>query len=84
MFLLMKKYGVVMKTVNLHTIERDGELYTEKLYKLNHWDPDLNSKLHKEYMVHVDLVMDLSAELTRAANHVCDQVRRYLLSNFRL
>lgn len=74
----------LINTFYTHSIEK-GEFYeTEKFYKIDHWDPDLNKKLHKEFMFHVDLVMDLTVELTRAANYVCDQVRRYLLPDFRL
>ncbi|QUW20727.1 hypothetical protein JSQ81_12960 [Sporosarcina sp. Marseille-Q4063] len=74
----------LINTFTHHSIERNGELYTEKFYKLDRWDPELNSKLHKEYMFHVDLIMDLTTELTRAANLICDQIRRYILSDFRL
>ncbi|PFY80043.1 hypothetical protein [Bacillus toyonensis] len=73
-----------INTFYKHATKR-GEIYeTEKFYKLDHWDPDLNKKLHKEFLFHVDLVMDLTVELTRAVNYVCDQVRRYLLPDFRL
>jgi len=74
----------LINTFKLHSIERGEELETEKFYKIDRWDPELNSKLHKEYMFHVDLVQDLTVELTRAANYICDQVRRYILSDFRL
>ncbi|MCT6930520.1 MAG: hypothetical protein M3Z89_20935 [Lysinibacillus fusiformis] len=74
----------LINTFNLHSRERGEGLETEKFYKLDRWDPELNNTLHKEFMFHVDLVMDLTAELTRAANYICDQVRRYLLSDFRL
>ncbi|WP_209121170.1 hypothetical protein [Alkalihalobacillus sp. BA299] len=74
----------LINTFSLHAIERGEGLETEKFYRLDRWDPELNSKLHKEYMFHVDLIMDLTVELTRAGNYVCDQVRRYILSDFRL
>ncbi len=67
-----------------HAIEVKGYYKTEKIYKIDRWDPELYNKLYKEYMFHVDLVMDLTVELTRAANYLCDQVRRYLISDFRL
>lgn len=74
----------LINTFKLHSIDRGEGLETEKFYKIDHWDPKLNSKLHKEYMFHVDLVMDLTVELTRAANYICNQVRRCILSDFRL
>lgn len=74
----------LINTFKIHSVEKWEELETEKFYKIDRWDPELNNKLHKEFMFHVDLVMDLTVELTRAANYICDQVRRYILSNFRL
>lgn len=75
----------LINTFNLHSIDRGEGLETEKFYKkLDRWDPELNNKLHKEYIFHIDLIMDLTVELTRAANYVCDQIRRYILSDFRL
>ncbi len=74
----------LINTFSAHSVSRGDELETEKFYKIDRWDPELNSRLHKEFMFHVDLVMDLTIELTRAANYLCDQVRRYILSDFRL
>lgn len=74
----------LINTFSLYSKERGEWLETEKFYRVERWDPELNSKLHKEYMFHVDLIMDLTVELTRAANYICDQVRRYIMSDFRL
>lgn len=57
---------------------------TRKFYKIPNWDPELYDGLLKQYNFHVDLVEDLMLELTRAANFVCDMIRRYILSSFRL
>lgn len=67
-----------------HAVENNGILSTEKFYKIERWDSDLYSKLHQQFMFHVDLVEDLIVELTRAANYLCDQVRKYILSDFRM
>ena len=60
------------------------ELYTRKFYQIEQWDPPLYSKLVVQYEFHVDIVCDLMLELTRAANLICDEVRRNIAPNFRL
>ncbi|MBL8656847.1 MAG: hypothetical protein JNJ92_05730 [Altererythrobacter sp.] len=60
------------------------ELFTRKFYKIEQWDPPLHAKLVTQYDFHVDIVSDLMLELTRAANFVCDEVRRHIAHNFRL
>jgi hypothetical protein len=67
-----------------HAEESNKELITKKFYRIDYWDEELHSRLHKEFSFHVDLVMDLTLELTRAANYLCDKVRKFLLPNFRL
>jgi len=59
-----------------------GMLYTRKFYKVDRWDEKLYSDLHKQYEYHVYLVEDLVVELTRAANYVCDKIRKFLLPSF--
>lgn len=62
----------------------DRELMTEKFYKIDHWNEDLYRRLVQQYEFHVDLVQDLTLELTRASNLVCDRVRRHLFHSYRL
>lgn len=58
---------------------------TEKFYKrLEEWDGEKYDKLSKQFDFHVDLVQDLICEMTRAANYLCDQIRRQLSSSFRI
>lgn len=58
---------------------------TEKFYKrLQRWDDEAYNKLSKQCDFHVDLVQDLACELTRTANYLCDQIRKYLSSSFRI
>ncbi len=59
-------------------------LFTAKFYQIPEWDPPRYARLSKQYDFHVDLVSDLMLELTRAANLVCDQVRRNIAHNYRL
>jgi hypothetical protein len=58
-------------------------LWTKKFYKISEWDKQRYDKLLQEYGSHVDLVLDLALELTRAANYVCDRVRASFLHSFR-
>jgi hypothetical protein len=62
----------------------DDAFITEKFYKIDYYDPKLYRELGNEYDRHVDLIHDLTLELTRAANYVCDKVRNELLHSFRL
>lgn len=68
-------------------LERTGRsdmLFTEKFYQLDDWDPPRYARLSREYEFHVDIVSDLMLELTRAANLICDVVRRDISHAYRL
>lgn len=68
-----------------HSIEQGKEwLTTEKFYHIEEWDPERYDKLLKEYDFHVALVEDLMLELTRAGNYVCDNIRKYVFSSYRM
>lgn len=67
-----------------HVVEKDTMYITEKFYRIDKWDTKLYSKLLNEYNFHVSLVQDLILELTRAANYICDNVRKVLNATFRL
>ncbi|GAK94862.1 hypothetical protein JCM19298_1692 [Nonlabens ulvanivorans] len=62
----------------------DITYYTEKIYKTNGY---LEQKQYQEaldrFNFQVDLVQDLGLELTRSANYLCDQIRKYLMYSFR-
>lgn len=62
----------------------DDMLYTEAFYKTQEVDQETYDRLLKRFEFHVDLVHDLTFELTRAANYVCDQVRENLDHTFRV
>lgn len=67
-----------------HAETKDGRYVTVQLYRgvdgwNKHYDVDL---LRYEY--HVDLVHDLTFELTRSANYVCDRVRQNLSPSYRI
>jgi hypothetical protein len=69
---------------HLDTRGKGEDLFTRKFYQIQQWDPPLYAKLAAQYDFHVDIVGDLMLELTRAANLVCDEVRRHLAHNFRM
>ena len=62
-------------------------LTTKKFYKNGDYD-DFDSEkyalLSLKFEHHVDLVEDLTLELTRAANLVCDEIRSHLIPNYRI
>lgn len=62
----------------------DNFWQTKKFYQIEEWNPDLYKRLSDEFDDHVGLVEDLALELTRAANYVCDNVRKVLLSSYRI
>ncbi len=66
--------------------DREDEKFirTKKFYKISEWDEERYNKLLKQYEKHVNLVNDLFFELTRAANYVCDKVRRTIFNGYRL
>lgn len=78
-----KVLQALLDTFSVHSIKINGWYQTERFYKSGGWN-DNYDELLKEYNFHVDLIADLTAELTRAANYVCDQVRGYLFSDFRI
>jgi hypothetical protein len=72
-------------TFDKHSKElNEDHLQTEKFYKISEWNPALYKYLGDKYEFYVDLVEDLMLELTRAANYLCNVVRRYLDPSFRL
>lgn len=68
------------------TEENDDEPWyrTKKFYKIPEWDPERYNMLSAKHDFHIDLVQDLGIELTRAANYVCDQVRKSLSPSYRI
>jgi hypothetical protein len=58
---------------------------TEKFYKdIPGWAPPLYDQRLRQYNFHVALVQDLMLELTRAANYVCDKVRKFIFPTYRI
>lgn len=59
-------------------------LWTEKFYQIHEWDEKRYFALSRKFDYHVSLVEDLMLELTRAANYVCDKIRKFISPSFRL
>lgn len=77
----------LLETFHQHAIiphYNDKLLTTERFYHYADGDLPRYEQLLYDYQFHVDLLHDLMLELTRAANYVCDKVRRFLLPNYRL
>jgi hypothetical protein len=62
----------------------DAMLRTEKFYQKDTYERDVYDLLLRRFIYHVDLIEDLTFELTRSANYVCDQVRASLDRTFRI
>ncbi|HAT4312822.1 TPA: SIR2 family protein [Clostridium perfringens] len=69
---------------NEHCEKRGEMYYTEKFYRIDQWDEQLYQKLLDKYNFHVSLIQDLVLELTRAANYICDNIRKFINPSFRL
>lgn len=74
-----------INTFTKHAEKSSDMYFTQKFYTLKwHDDKAVYDRLLKQYTHHVFLVEDLMIELTRAANHICNMVRKYIDSSFRL
>ena len=64
----------------------DGEKYvqTRKFYKIDAWNEELYAKLVNQYDEHLNLLSDFAVELTRAANYICDLMRKHVYRGFRI
>jgi hypothetical protein len=60
------------------------ELKTEKFYQKAWGDSEREDRLFKQFEAHCYLVEDLVVELTRAGNFICEMVRKFLISNYRI
>jgi len=67
-----------------HAEDRGEEWKTEKFYRIDEWNKERYNQLSRSFDAHVNLVVDLALELTRAANFVCDAVRSELMRSYRL
>lgn len=74
-----------LNTFNEYSTQKGDTYYTEKFYGLKwHDDESIYRRLRDQYSFHVLLVEDLMIELTRASNYICDMIRKYIDSSFRL
>jgi hypothetical protein len=63
----------------------DVTLVTREIYKTERYLSDADyQEASERFDFQVDLVQDLTLELTRAANYLCDQIRIFLIPSFRI
>jgi hypothetical protein len=76
--------GDLLTVFDRHTEPRGDFLQTTPFYKLQ-WHPtEKYLALLEDYQHHTGLIDDLTLELTRSANLVCDRVREELDPDFRM
>jgi len=82
---ILNDFLIIFSKYKEENCSKDPWYYTEKFYeRLDRFDPKIYGKLVKKFEYHVDLVQDLMCELTRAGNYLCDQIRKYISSSFRI
>lgn len=64
--------------------ENNDVLKMGRFYKIPYTDPPLCDRLLRAYKQQIEMINDLTLELTRAANYVCDRVREFILPSFRV
>lgn len=69
---------------NRHSEQNRNWYITEKFYKIRPYDAKAANKLLEEYHQHVLLVDNLTYEMTRTANLICDLTRKYIDHSYRL
>lgn len=67
-----------------HSEERLGEYRTCRFYRTEPYDHKVADALLPSYNRHVCLIHLMIFELTRAGNHLCDMMRKYVDSGYRL
>jgi hypothetical protein len=78
---LIREFGRHMR----HDHHETGVVSTEKFYKMYGWlEQDEFHWRVDQYEFHTDTLRDLTLELTRAANLICDLVRRHISPAYRL
>ncbi|PWK16839.1 hypothetical protein LV89_04721 [Arcicella aurantiaca] len=65
-------------------VRNSEQICTNKFYKIDRWDDELYNHLLGKYMYHIELIYDLTLELTRATNYLFDKVRQQLVPSFRI
>lgn len=74
--------GDFLEVFHRHSIQGpDGKMWNTEAFYKSGWN--FNHQDVQAYNDHTDLVQDLMLELTRAANYVCDMVRRFVCPTYR-
>lgn len=67
-----------------HAVEGEEFLSTRLFYEIDEWNPVKWEAGYKKFVFYITLVQDLTLELTRSANYICDKVRLYIDPSFRM
>jgi hypothetical protein len=67
-----------------HVTSRRDTLITVKFYSTPYPGPDEHDRLLEQFEYHIRFTADLILELTRAANLICDLIRKNILHGYRL
>ena len=62
----------------------DDRLRTRRFYQIDDWNREKYEELFRQYDEHICLVGNLFTEVTRAANLICDRVRKNVFHGFRI
>ena len=71
------------KVFHRHSEKKDGWYITEKFYKIRQYDYRIADELNLKYRKHLCLVANLTYEMTRSANRICNLTRKYINPTYR-
>ncbi len=74
----------LLKVFDRHSGQKRNWYFTEKYYRVRPYDAQMSKKLLEDYQQHVLLVYNLTFEMTRAANRICDLMRKNIDHGYRL
>lgn len=73
-----------LKVFDKYSEESEKNFSTRKFYKTDDWNQEKYHKLLTKFNYHVSLINDLVFEFTRALNFIFDNIRRFVLSSYRI
>lgn len=74
----------LQNTFHRHSEKGEKAFHIRLFYEIDEWNPPKWETGYKKFVFHITLIQDLTLELTRSANYICDRVRQYMDHSFRL